>query len=520
MGRSSCGRLREVASIALGAVTLTAASPEAASAAFPQGFAIESVVGGPFTGDPTGFAFLPDSRVLIIDRFFATVRIAAAGSPVSVEILTIPNVSNENGEQGLLGIAVDPEWPARPYVYFQYTMIGDTCAITMYTASGDLTNPASTNLVLASPFHLLTDARDIAGGHNGGTLRFGPDGMLYSSLGDDGSACFAQNLNQLVGKILRLDVSAMPGEGTGPPPKSEITPPDNPFGPGENARLVWGWGLRNPYRFTIDGETGDLFIGDVGENLFEEVDQLTGTTGAAANFGWPVYEGFEDHGATCGETNPLTFPIYAYPHAESSYSVIAGPQYRADGTDSYLFPVGYQECVFFADFYQGWIRRLVRTGASWALADSVPGQPSAENWATTVHHIADFQLGNDGALYVLRMLGPAKGLYRIRPTSATGAPLASEAASGVQLLVAPNPAAGDETVVVRIRGAGAPVDLRIVDLAGRTVRSLLHGGNGSRGSMTWDGRADDGQRVSAGVYIVRMASKGEPIASARVVRIR
>src|SRR2546426_328002 len=112
-------------------------------------------------------------------------------------------------EQGLLGVAVDPEWPTRPYVYFEATQATSIARVTMYTASGDLTDPSSANLQLGNPFVLLGDIPDLQGFHQGGTLRFGVDRRLYVSLGDDGSPCEAQDLTVLTGKILRLDVSSM-----------------------------------------------------------------------------------------------------------------------------------------------------------------------------------------------------------------------------------------------------------------------------------------------------------------------
>src|SRR5262249_53360943 len=147
-------------------------------------FAVQNVVGEPFASDPVGFAFLPDGRFLLIEKDSGNVRLAAAGASSSIVIATIPNLKIDP-ERGLLGIAVDPEWPARPYIYFHSTQTDTNIHIAMYTAVGDLTDPHSTNLELGSPFELLNDISDLFVNHNGGTLRFGPDRDLYVSLGDD-----------------------------------------------------------------------------------------------------------------------------------------------------------------------------------------------------------------------------------------------------------------------------------------------------------------------------------------------
>lgn len=493
----------------------------------PTGFISEKIVGPPFTGNPVAFAFLPDGRILLIDRVFASVRVAIAGNPVSTQVFTVPDVENVGSEQGLLGIAVDPHWPARPYVYFNYSQVGGYSHISMFPVTGDLTDSASVNLSFGAAYHLLVDIPDQEPTHNGGTLRFAPDGMLCASFGDDQSACTSQDETTLTGKILRLDVSGMPLSGSGPPPKSAITPSNNPFsGPDDDARLVFAWGLRNPFRFTIDSENGDLYIGDVGEATYEEINRRTGTSSAGCNYGWPRREGFIDFGFTCGEENALTNPIAAYEHGAFGNAVIGGPIYRADATDPHLFPAGYQGTVFFADVYEGWIRRLVKNGSNWIAAPPVPGQPSPTNWAQGYVNIVDFQVGTDGALYVMRLAGADKGLYRVRPTAPTGAPhsLASLSTPSVALAItiAPHPAPSGAPVNVTFEApAGAALRVRIVDVAGRTVRDLWNGRMGAgKAAAEWDGRSNDGAETPAGYYFVCAATADGRAATRRLVRLR
>ena len=133
------------------------AVPSLGVVTLPTNFQRELWVSPPFTGDPVGFAFLPDGRTLVIERSSGKVRLAPVGSLTSSVIVTIPDVEAVGAEQGLLGIAVDSAWPARPYVYFYYTRVGVFAYLTMYTATGDLSDPSSGNLTLGSPYHVFTD---------------------------------------------------------------------------------------------------------------------------------------------------------------------------------------------------------------------------------------------------------------------------------------------------------------------------------------------------------------------------
>ena len=470
----------------------------------PTNFAIQSVVLEPFVSSPAGFAFLPDGRILIVEKDSGNVRLAAVGANTSALIATVAGVQG-GGERGLLGVAVDPDWPARPYVYFHSSHVDSTIHVTMYTASGQLSNPASTNLTLGSPYVLLKNIRDLFEHHNGGTLRFGPDHCLYVSAGDDGSGCDSQDVNLANGKILRLDVSRMPGTGSGPPPLAEITPPDNPIpGPSATARLVYAWGLRNPFRFTIDLQTGKLYIGDVGFLSWEELDEIV-PGDAGRNYGWPVYEGFEPTLCCPQCTNPpFTDPIYVYPNPknpDTSVAVTAGPLYRRVAGSPSSFPFEYEGSLFFADFYEGWIRRLVHTGLGWSVPAPVPGQPSAENWADGIIFISDLQIGPDGGLYFMRFISGSvpRGVHRIVDIGTTDA--APAAVSAITRSV-PNPARSLAGVTIAYAPAAREaVRLRIYDATGRLVRVLRPS---TPGTLKWDGRDDRGVPVGSGTYVYRL----------------
>jgi glucose/arabinose dehydrogenase len=508
------------------AFALGASTAHAQGELLPDGFAFESVIVDVFEpGRPVGFAFLPDSRILIIERNTGFVRVHVPGTASAPLIHTIPDLDIE-AERGLLGIAVDPDWPTRPYVYVYYSHDTSTGRVEMLTADGALSDAASDSLSFASSYLLFDDLPDGNPIHNGGTLRFGPDGMLYLSLGDDGVACRAQDPSILAGGILRLDVSSMPGAGAGPPPKADLVPASgNPLGgPGDNERLFWAWGFRNPYRFTIDPLTGDLAIGEVGLTTEEEVDVLPYPAGAGSNCGWPQREGTVDPGLglTCGEGATFVEPVATYPHGFGA-AVVGGPIYRAPDGAASPWPAAYEGSLFYTDFYQAFLRRLVFDGAQWGPADPVPGQPDAENWGANFYYFADLQTGPDGAMYLMRLIpftGRPSGLYRIVSTAPTSAPEVAAASGPGDVRAFPNPAEPGQAVEFawsRV-GTSGPAVVALHDVAGRRVRSWTVAEGDA--SASWDGLDEEHRPARPGVYFVSVEGGGAPIAAGRVVIVR
>lgn len=510
--------LRPLLRMAAGLVVLLASlglSREATSA-LPTDFEDHLVVYG--LTFPSGFAFLPDGRILIIEQRTGRVRLAVGS--VADTTLTIPDVNGVQSERGLLGIAVDPDWPVRPYVYFYYNQTPSLkCRIVMYTAAGDLTNPASSNLTLASPYAILTDIPDADPSHNGGTLRFGPDKHLYASLGEDGDPCGAQDSTTLKGVILRLDVSDLPLGGSGPPAKSLITPPDNPFvGGNANAGLVWAFGLRNPFRFHIDPADGRLFIADVGETEWEEVNECFG----GEDFGWPQYEGPEVLSNSCVVQGAYTAPIAAYNRTGFTASVISATLYRPTPGGVYNFPPHYHGDFFYADYYQGFVRRLEKSGNAWAPAPMVPGQ-TTDDWATSLLNASDWQVGPDGGLYYCKQLfDPAirRIVYTANPVGVGDPPLRRPAL----LSVSPNPyVPGHGSVRISVGvDRGRPVEIGVFDVSGRRVAAIeslgAHGAEagGVPRVVTWDGTDRAGRSLRPGLYFLKLAGAGSR-ASARLV---
>jgi glucose/arabinose dehydrogenase len=482
----------------------------------PTGFIRQQLVVFSGTGEPVGFTWLPDGRLLLVSRSPSTVWLTPVGSTTPTQILTVPNVETTDGEQGLLGVAVDPAWPARPYVYFEYTHTGGTSYVTMYTASGALTNPASTAITLASPFHLLTDIPDLIGYHNGGTLRFGADNKLYLSMGDDGDGCSAQDLTKLTGKILRLDESAMPGAGSGRPPKSSITPPDNPFpGPDANTRLVWLWGLRNPFRFTIDRPTGDLFIGDVGEQTQEEMDRIRPVS-AGANLGWPQ-RGFLD---------PRAAAILERQHLHrSDLRLSAGPLGRRHRrtADAFCeqpasFPASYDGSVFLAEF-TGLVppTRSLRAAVDRAAGSRPTVDVELGRWTSVLVGLAArpggcaLLLPNDRRNGSWRASHPRDDADRLRDPCECG-PCSS--AGGAEPLASGHARAPE---LCRQFRCGAVPGASGCSRAGA---SDLGATSSSGGAIAWDGSSASGVPLASGVYFVLLRESGRTLATEKVTLLK
>lgn len=383
-------------------------------AALPTNFADQSVVTG--LSQPAGMAFLPDGRMLIIEQKTRNVRLVLAGGSTADTTLNISDVNTSGNERGLLGMAIDPQWPNRPNVYFYFDQTPSIrIYIARYTATGDLSNGASSNLVLGSRYNIITDIPDAASNHNGGTIRFGIDGKLYASLGEDADPCGAQNNTLFKGNILRLDIDSLPAGAGGPPAKSLITPVDNPFVGSANAntKLVFAFGLRNPFRFHVDSLTGNLYIADVGQSTYEEVSESVG----GENFGWPNFEGSLVYSGYPGSTGVCpaagsTLPIATYNRTGfANASIISGPRYRRVCGGLYTFPSDYEGDVFYSEYYQGFLRRLRNTAGVWAAAPLATGQPNANDWATATTNVSDYVIGPDGALYYCKQF--TAGIRRI-----------------------------------------------------------------------------------------------------------
>jgi glucose/arabinose dehydrogenase len=318
------------------------------------------------------------SRLFIVEQTGA-IRIIKDGTLLPVPFLDISGEILVGGEQGLLGLAFDPEYASNGRFVVHYSnQVGDThLSIFNVSSNPDIADPATERLILTAdqPYD----------NHNGGQVLFGPDGFLYLGLGDGGSANDpegrAQNLGDLLGSILRLDVHS----GT-----SYAVPPDNPFvGQAGIQPENWSYGLRNPWRFSFDRATGDLYIADVGQNHFEEVDVAPASAGSAkgVNYGWNIMEGAHClNGGSCDQAG-LTPPTFEYDHNQGC-SITGGYVYRGAAVPAL------QGLYLFGDYCSGWVRSFrYQDGAAVELTD----------WPTLRPGGAITSFGEDaaGELYVL-----------------------------------------------------------------------------------------------------------------------
>lgn len=324
-------------------------------------------------------------RLFIVQQT-GQIRIWTGSQILSTPFLDTTGISsacdptNGCGERGLLGIAFHPSYKTNGFFYVYYTRQSDgAIQIARYHISA---NPNVADA--ASALILITIPHPSFANHNGGQLAFGPDGYLYAGTGDGGSGGDpngnGQNINALLGKLLRLDVDH------GSP---YAIPPTNPFAsaaPGAGAHEIWAYGLRNPWRFSFDRANGDLYIGDVGQNLYEEVDyQAAGAADAAGrNYGWNCREGFHQF-STDASCNSITAvdPVLEYPH-NPECSITGGFVFR--NLPGHSLTGHY----FYGDYCSGKIWAASHSGATWTTAQQFD----------TTFNITSFGEGETGRIYL------------------------------------------------------------------------------------------------------------------------
>lgn len=329
-----------------------------------------------------------DPRLFVVEKV-GRVRIVEDGGLAEEPFLDLTGQVSGGSEQGLLSIAFHPDYAANGRFFVDFTDPAGDTRVVEYRVSNDpdRADPASARTILAvdQPFS----------NHNGGLVAFGPDGMLYVGLGDGGSGGDpqenGQNRGTLLGTILRIDVDA------GDP---YAVPGDNPFvdAPGA-AGEIWAWGLRNPWRFAFDRQTGDLYVADVGQNRFEEVNAVEGA-GRGLNYGWDVMEGdacFEPREGC--DRSGLTLPVETYGHADGC-SVTGGHVYRGEAIPAL------RGLYFYSDFCSGFVRSFRFAGGvatertRWRALEPPEGS------------VSSFGEDADGELYLTTAGG---SVYRIVP---------------------------------------------------------------------------------------------------------
>ena len=311
---------------------------DAASFPDPNAYTWQLVVSG--LERPDDLQADGSDRLFVIEKL-GHIRIIENGQLIESPFLNVEDrVNDSSNEMGLLGLAFHPNYAQNGYFFVNYTGSGGDTFISRFQVSGDpnIANPSSElNLLRVSqPFP----------NHNGGGLAFGPDGYLYAGLGDGGSAGDpfgnGQKTDTLLGKILRLDVDSA---------EPYAIPADNPFG-----NEIWHYGLRNPWRISFDKLTGDLYIGDVGQNTYEEIDYLPVGSPGGTNFGWDYREGLHDYEGNV--PTGLTEPVVEYSHAEGGCSVTGGYVYRG-------FMPEWNGIYLYGDYCTGYIWGLLKSDSGW-----------------------------------------------------------------------------------------------------------------------------------------------------------
>jgi glucose/arabinose dehydrogenase len=426
----------------------------AGSLVLPPGFVDETIVDGLLT--PRAFAFVPDGRILIAetgsdtsqDINFASIRVFKNGALLPTRAITFDVCGD--GERGLLGIELDPNFSANGYVYVYYTRqatSGSACAYNAGTSGPrNRVSRLTMNGDLAGDERVLLDNIPTDSGiHNAGDLHFGTDGFLYISTGNGGTdSDVSQDTASLGGKILRITPTADGGY---------TIPADNPFASDGSARRcgdtpppagsgpckeIFANGFRNPFRFTIQPGTGVPFVADVGGGNWEEIDQVV----KGGNYGYPIREGHCPAGVFCPPTAPsdpsYANPIYDYSHGSTmsdDAAVIGGPFYTGSS-----YPAQYLNNLFFADYVRGWIKRLIY--------DSGSDTWSAQDFGSGGAAIIGLRTGLDTNLYYLEIASDADGaIHRIRYQQDINQPPTA--------LIGASPVDGPAPLVVTFSAAGS-----------------------------------------------------------------
>ncbi len=369
-------------------LTLEILQPRALMATLPPGFTEAAVADD--LSNATAMEFAPNGDLWVLEQGGLVKRFQTGSTTADVvgDIGTLGLSSD--GERGLLGIAFDPQYDTNKQVYLYYTAVSpathnrvsrftvvDSSAADYYFAGADSSGPdaGATGMPTESVIFNL-DNLTSATNHNGGAIHFGPDGKLYVAAGENATPSNSQSLANALGKILRIN-----SDGS--------IPTDDPFFDSAtgNGKAIWALGLRNPYTFAFHPITGQMFINDVGQNSWEEID--VGAPGS--NYGWPNTEG--DTGTPPTSPGDYRGPLYTYSHGTGTFqgfAITGGAFYPVIQRYSNVqFPTDYSGDYFFADYVNDWIN--VRNSASGAVT----------RFASDANGPVDLRVGGDGSLYYL-----------------------------------------------------------------------------------------------------------------------
>tara|TARA_B100000579_G_scaffold152573_1_gene123971 strand:+ start:12520 stop:13857 length:1338 start_codon:yes stop_codon:yes gene_type:complete len=392
---------------------------------FSQSVILESF--GPSFSSPVEIKNAGDERLFVVEKSGKIKILNPDGSVNSTPFLDIEDrVSTNANERGLLGLAFHPNYPENPFFFVNYTNNSGDTTISKFSVSTDenIANESETVLlVINQPY----------GNHNGGCINFGPDGNLYIGMGDGGSGGDPQNYSQstgsLLGKMLRINVNS----------GAYSIPENNPYGD-----EIWSIGLRNPWKFSFDSENGNLWIADVGQNEFEEINMVENNP-ANVNYGWRCYEGDEPYNMSGCPDNGLTFPVATYSHYNSGdfkCSITGGYVYRGNQIS------GLNGVYFFADYCSGEIGMLsTEDNSNWEMNLTFPNINGS--WVSFGEDIS-------GELYIVSING---GIYKI-----IDAALSQNELTLNNVIIYPNPF--DEFININLQETA---DIKIYDSFGKKI---------------------------------------------------
>lgn len=356
-------------------ISSAAVPPNVGSFPDPAGYAWEEIING--LQRPVDLQADGSGRLFIVENM-GRILIFQNGQLSDTPFLDISDRVDDSGnEMGLLGLAFHPNFIQNGFFYVNYTGKGGHTRISRFHANANTADPNSEKvlLVIKQPFP----------NHNGGVLAFGPDGYLYAGLGDGGAAGDpfgnAQKTNTLLGKILRLDVDTA---------EPYAIPSDNPFG-----NEVWMYGLRNPWRLSFDKSTGGLYIGDVGQDTWEEIDFISAGSPGGLNLGWDYYEGNHEYEPPSTGDSELLFPVAEYSHAEGGCAVTGGYVYRGSMPE-------WNGVYLYGDYCTGKVWGLIKPGEQW----------QAQLLFDTDSLITSFGQDESGEVYLLSDSGSVYQLVR------------------------------------------------------------------------------------------------------------
>lgn len=436
-----------------------------AGAAYSQEIVLDEVATG--FNSPIEIVHAGDSRLFVAQQGGLIRIMNTDGSINPTPFMDISSLISTGGERGLLGLVFHPDYDTNGIFFINYTNTAGNTVVARYTVSDTNANIANPN----SAQILMTIDQPFAN-HNGGCLRFGPDGYLYIATGDGGGAGDpngnGQNKNTLLGKLLRIDINNI---------ATYSNPANNPFVNNEGADEIWAYGLRNPWKFSFDSETNDLWIADVGQGAIEEINKVSSDE-AGLNYGWRCMEGNQPYNGGCPNTEEFTMPFTQYTHsATGGCSITGGYVYRGA-----TYPA-LQGKYLFADLCNDKIGVVSQDG-------SIAYTPALAGGSFTA-------FGEDINREVYITSISAGKIYKIRDASLSTNKIASSAFS-----IYPNPADDVITIANGTKGQVA-VSAAIYDVSGKLLLS----------KKLTDGTTIAIDNLSAGLYMVNVTDATGAVSS-------